>query len=318
MAPLMSAGPLPEGPFAIYLASGPEREGSFSEHLSHLSHAAVVVINVDTELGGRAHDLTDPRLVKQLIEYASNPMCLGVLATIPCSTWSVLRFRALASGISSPLRDCDFPVGIPNPDGSLPAKVKAANTIADNTILIVEACAAHGGTWVIENPPFRGLGSPFAWAGRERHSALWQYPPMARFAERHGSHFVYFDQGAAGAPTQKTTALLCSGNIHRAVSKRFGPLRSTAEQSEQLYGEPESDGFRSAASSHFPSRVNELLAQAFLDSDRPRDDSWMSRVAAVVTPHYDPRAAAAPLFQLSAMPPVDDDAPDARCPTHVP
>ena len=51
---------------------------------------------------------------------------------------------------------------------------------------------------------------------------------------------IIFDQGAAGAPTQKTTQLLCSPNIHSAVLARFGPLTSAPKPNDpSLLGPPD-------------------------------------------------------------------------------
>jgi hypothetical protein len=76
-APLMSVGPRPDGPYIIYLAGGPERDGSFSKQLSELSNASTVTVLVDTEVGGYAHDLTDPVLLEQLVSYAEHPLCIA-------------------------------------------------------------------------------------------------------------------------------------------------------------------------------------------------------------------------------------------------
>jgi hypothetical protein len=190
-----------------------------------------------------------------------------------------LRHRALESGIASPLRNTDQPDGIRDSSGALPQVVQKANLVAVNTLKIVEAVAKRGGSFVIENPPYRGIGSPFAIKGRESHASLWQFTPMQSFAERHGSHFVYFDQGAAGAPTRKTTALLCSADMHPSIAKRFGPLMSPSSTNDaELYGEPVDGVFRSAPSALFPPQVNRLLAESFLERRQP-STSFMTKIA---------------------------------------
>ena len=102
------------------------------------------VVHIDTKLGGYSHDLRIESVADAVIAIAANSRCLGVLLSVPCDTWSAIRFNK-DSDSPEPLRDCDFPDGIPDADGVLPTAAEAANTVADVACAAATACAEHGG-----------------------------------------------------------------------------------------------------------------------------------------------------------------------------
>ena len=278
---------LPAGPFVLYLCSGPLRAGDLTESVRGLSNASV--ITVDTTIGGYSHDLTDPKVVQELIELGKAEHCVGVIFTPPCGTWSAARFAGGANA-APVVRDRWQPEGIKGEDGKVATSVQRANLIVQGGLRVIEAAHDHGAPWIIENPVSRAEGSAFAIKGRENHSCLFDYPPMQTAMEKLGGLSVVFDQGAIGAPTQKTTQLMCSPAIHAAVMMRFGPLISSSKPDDpSLLGDMDEDGtFNSAVASTFPVRMNVLLAEAILDPSRPEGTEWPYRMAANITPHYDP------------------------------
>ncbi|MDO7793912.1 hypothetical protein, partial [Escherichia coli] len=87
-------------------------------------------------------------------------------------------------------------------------------------------------------------------------------------------------------------------DMHPSIAKRFGPLMSPSSTNDtELYGEPVDGVFRSAPSALFPSQVNRLLAESFLERRQP-STSFMTKIAAAILPYFDAVVAAAPLFHL--------------------
>ena len=273
------------GDYLLYLCSGPTREGDFAHQVREISAAQVYVINVDTKHGGYAHDLSSPKVAQRLTELAADPRCLGVLATIPCGTWSPARWVQPGP---PPLRSLpEHPSGIPDASGRIPAHVLRANTIAEHAIQIAEAAASHGGHYIFENPVGRDAGSQFAITGREDHASLWTLPAMVRFARRHGECVVHFDQCRTGSATQKTTQLLCSPSVHEAVRERLGHLvcDHPAGTHESMVGKQKSDGtYETKGAEVFTPQLNRLLAESML-TVKSRAVGWVECMGSAITPY---------------------------------
>ena len=271
------------GSFNIYLCSGPRRSGDFAEQIQQLSASTTVVVNVDTLHGGHSHDLSSPEVAKKLIQLAKLPRCTGVLATIPCSTWSAALFKQPGP---APLRNLTYPSGIPNEYGELPFKVTKANACAIHCIAIAEAAASHGAHFCFENPVGRDRASQFAIKGREEHASIWTLPEMVSFARRHGELVVHFDQCKVGAKTAKTTQLLCSRSIYPAIRQRFGHLvcDHAPGTHSSILGEPTSNGgYRTKPAEQFTPTMNRMLAEAFL-TPKSRQVGWVESIGSAIEP----------------------------------
>ena len=284
------------GGFYLYLASGPEREGDFEKHMKANSKADTYVINVDVSRGGYEHDLASPTVASRLVELASKPECLGVLATIPCSTWSAARFVKPGP---EPIRNLSHVSGIPDASGNVPPAAARANAIAHHCIAIAKAASSHGASYVFENPVGRHLGSQFAITGREEHASLWTLPGMAEFAGKPGNEFVYFDQCRTGAASQKTTQLLCSANIVPAIRAQVGHLVCNHPSGHPpIVGVTDGES-KTKAAENFTSDLNLRLVKAFLapptsltpQAGIPRA-SWMNMVTSAILPFTNQRTMA--------------------------
>eukprot|EP00965_Chrysotila_dentata_P108938 3599218-Pleurochrysis_carterae.AAC.1 len=80
----------PTTPFVIYLCSGVQRDGDLA---AHLAAAGVKVIQVDYERGGIGHDMARDEVAERVIALATSNLCIAVVASPPCSTWSAARFK---------------------------------------------------------------------------------------------------------------------------------------------------------------------------------------------------------------------------------
>eukprot|EP00966_Prymnesium_polylepis_P129527 2995488-Prymnesium_polylepis.1 len=82
---------VPDGvEFIIYLYGGETIGDRSVAH--YLRKAGVHAVTVDVKLGGYAHDVRIVSVQRQLTELASRPQCVGVLSSVPCGSWSVLRY----------------------------------------------------------------------------------------------------------------------------------------------------------------------------------------------------------------------------------
>ena len=301
------------GSYVIYLCSGAAHEQDLQHVMRKLSAAQTYVINVDTEQGGHAHDLSTEQVTDRLVTLAQDPRCLGVLATVPCSPWSAARMNGNWTKV---LFDSRHPDGIPNDQGQMPLQTIKAKRIVANAIKVAEAALGHDGHVVFESPVARGEGSQFAIKGRELHSSIWDLPMMQEFASKHNMQPVAFDQCRLGAGTQKTTQLLCSERMHRSVFKRVGHLmcnhdrdahasilrdsEATSDQAQasakaeshsnetfragdkwaaRLAGKEE---FRTKATERFPLALNQALAESFLEV--ALEGGWLKRLGTAIEP----------------------------------
>ena len=274
------------GSYFIYLYSGPLREGDFASWVRELSASEVYVLNIDTRVGGYAHDMASVEVKERLKKLAADPNCLGVLTAIPCGTWSPARFVQPGP---PPLRKLpNYPEGIPDGEGNLPASVQHANKLAEHAIEIVEAAAEHGAHYIFENPVGRDASSQFAIKGREEHASLWKLPAMVRFAQKHGAQPVHFDQCRTGSSTMKTTQLLCSPTVVDAVRERLGHLicnhpNGTHEPIVGM-GADEQGNYRTKPTELFTSELNRQLAEAML-APRARTEGWLVALGSAIEPY---------------------------------
>ena len=270
-----------KGFFYLYLCSGPSRTGDFAEQIKELGTADSYVLNVDTLQGGYAHDLSSPVVASRIKQLAADPNCLGILATIPCSTWSAARFVQPGP---EPVRDRTHPKGIPDSEGKISASALKANSLAQNVIEITEAAMAHGAHVVFENPVSRGSDSQFAIEGREEHSSLWDLPVMKEFTERHGNLFVHFDQCRVGASSMKTTALFCSASIYAQVKQRLGHLLCNHSSGHPpILGADDQGGYSTKPAEQFTPELNRLLAESFL-APQPASAGWLASIGSRIEP----------------------------------
>jgi hypothetical protein len=207
----------PEKPFIMYLGSGNQREGDFAQQIDKRIDAEVLC--VDTKHGGASLDLTRANVTRRLTELAAEPHCLGVLASIDCSSWSALKF---APGGPTPDRDLDNLLGVTDEHGRITNKAAYANRMADNATGVCSTAAAHNKTVVIESPVSRAAGSPYELPGREKHACYFDHPSVCEFAETYGGEPVTFDQCCTGADAQKSTKLLATRGADEIVKRTFG------------------------------------------------------------------------------------------------
>ena len=173
---------VPDGvSFVLYLCSG-EAVGTGSL-AGFLRDAGIYTVPIDVKLGGYAHDMTVKAVQHKVQDLAARPGCLGVISSVPCGSWSVLRYNPQANAPGVERRLPHHMRGVPRADGSFAPSVVLGNTILDFSILVSELAIAHGGFAFFESPVSRAAHSPFAIAGREDHAAMWDDPPLDEHLE---------------------------------------------------------------------------------------------------------------------------------------
>ena len=283
--------PLPQTdrPYLLYLCSDPARNGDFESWIHVCSADALGVVNVDTRRHGYDDDLSMPTVAARVRDLATRPACRGALITIPCTTWSAARMADDAG--PQALRDCDYPCGIPDPDGRLPSSVRIANAIADHCVTVAEVVLERNGDVSFENLVDRSEHSPFAIAGRTRHSSLWSYPPMVALAEPFLLCTLVFDRCRLGADAQKTFQLLSSLRVHEYLHRWLSPIicdHGPGAHTSLLSVDGVS--FRTKGAETFTSALNRAIAESFVEAQRsnPSTTDEVTLPRATVSPAVSP------------------------------
>ena len=125
--------PPPGSPFVIYLCCGRRRNGDLFEKLERMG---LFVVLIDPRIHP-SHDISRMAVCAQLTALARDDLCIGVVATVPCSTFAAARFNSGPG--PAPERDIVFPGGRLLADGLPSLSVIIHNTIIQNATLITLA-----------------------------------------------------------------------------------------------------------------------------------------------------------------------------------
>ena len=254
----------------MYLGSGPLRDGSFSEWMKKLGNATV--IPVDLKIGGYAHDISSPPVAVRLREVITDPRCKGLLASIPCKTWSPARSAPAEGALqhSRPLRDLIHPEGFRGEDGELPSNVQRANDMADLVAELGRVIVKRGGRLLVESTPSRHTTAAHPLPGRETHAGMFDYPAFVRLINETGCRIMHFDQCMTrdeppSETPEKKTALLYSANIETCVFKEFAPLMCSHAPCTHpsMLGLDEHGNARASRWENYSSDMNARLARCF-------------------------------------------------------
>jgi len=141
------------GTYVIYICSGEPHAEDVQSWVQKLSAAETYVINVDTLVGGHAHDLRSKQVTDKLVALAADRRCLGCLVSIPCSPWSAARFNDTGGEhMPRPLFNRACVDGIRDAHGKLPLKTMQALQMCTNAICIMESALKHGAHVIVEHP----------------------------------------------------------------------------------------------------------------------------------------------------------------------
>jgi len=313
------------GEFIIYIGSGRDRTGSVREHAAK---GNLTVVMIDKKVGGYEHDIAYAPVVAALVDLVHLSNCKGVFGSIPCGTWSVLRYvrpgppvlRRLASAVN---KWVDETLGIKRTDGTLPDSVVNANLMVEGMVTVANAALESGKLFAYESPVSRAHTSQFAVQEREDHTEMSSHPALASLIERYGLVRTYFDQCMIGSDFEKKTQIIADNRTTIKVRAEFGTrVCDGSHEHRSMVGDVNENGtFASEDAAAYSSEMNELIAKVFIDTKMPTMSvtspmadwsAWMTstslmNVTEEVTQHEFDRAYAPDPYEhakaaLSAMP----------------
>ena len=201
--------------------------------------------------------------------------------------------------------------------------------MTSNVMRVLSAACLLDKPIMMESPVSRAANSAFSIPGREQHASFWTYPDVHNLCESFGLKSVAFDQGCVGAETQKSTELCYSACLDEHVAPRFAHLRTSHRNFNRSLLELDSNNkFTTAQSQHYPPRLNQLLAECFLNLHhgvRPASNPHTSRDSSTAHGNF-PKSATSPQAGQAAIGPIPIDGLTTRgeavccpaMPTHPP
>ena len=251
----------------LLLFSGPyDRPDGLAVFLGRMGLEAVQV-DYDSANGGDAsHDLMNDDFFYSLLQRVQSGEFFAVIASPPCSTFSISRFFAPADPRyegAPPVRTRDYPFGLPNLAREQRAEVRNANLLLRRCLAVLGTAISIGSEIVLENPADRGDKSKAHTFISEQHCPIWCLPDVQDLLNNCCGRLVTFPYCALGEPKQKYTTLLVSAGLLPALSS-LGDLTCTHQKHlEVAGGQRNASGvWNSASAARFPSSLCLLLAQS--------------------------------------------------------
>lgn len=239
---------------ALILFAGPgDRPDSLARYMTSLGWD---VTAIDSKIGGRAHDVTQPEVRQALLAQARAGHFHLVFAAPPCKSFSVAHRPTLRSE--------DHPEGLPLVPSEWREFLARHSGMANFTFDIVGAVEAAGGVGVVENPAARN-GPPIGdqrafWRRHQHHGSVWH----TQKAKASGLIRLTFAQCAFGAPVQKWTTFGISAALvpaFQSISER-GCSHGMGPHPQQAHGLDQDGKARSAAAAAYPTQLNIFIAAA--------------------------------------------------------
>ena len=259
----------PKNPTMIYLCGGKERTGDVKSHVGSITQLKFECVIIDPKTGGYAQDIRRPEVCKALAEYLQAPNVFLILASPDCKWFCALRGAGSKEGKCMPsgpgvLFNKDYPDGDVDAAGEVKPEAKEALLMWGICFFLMEAACKAEAEVIIEQPVWRGAGSPHAIPGKEWHSTIFHTEVGKKAVSSMQLKEIPFDQGAEpiNAPTQKTTSLWCTKKVYPLVMNKFGSLKTTMQSGTlKTPRQNESGAFSTSGSEAYPPAMCELLAE---------------------------------------------------------
>ena len=266
-APETSSG-LPERRRALHLFSGKKKRADGLA--ARLEARGWEVDEVDSgidRLGAvvdAADDLLDDLVFFDLLSKATAGFYKAAVEGVPCSTFSVARFRG--DGPPAVRRLPGEGRGLRKPPPQHEHEAERANELAWRACAIAAAVQQAGGVYIIENPIDRSDAEQSRrlklglWP---EHASLWQLDEVIELMAVTGGLLVHFPQCALGGLAQKWTTLLYSPALTGLA--RLGELRCVHSRGEHQKsgGGRDADGaWATAKLAAYPTDMNDTIASA--------------------------------------------------------
>ena len=137
--------------FSLELCSGPNHP--LTSEIRGKGLATLSPLDFHENIGGRDHDLLDPKVVERILRLARGGVIALCHAGGPCGAFSRVR---LIPGGPPPVRTDLYPGGIPNPSPAQKLEIDTSEEIHRNIIHILKTVRLYGGatTWETSSRSF--------------------------------------------------------------------------------------------------------------------------------------------------------------------
>ena len=216
-------------------------------------------------LQGPDGDLTRPSVRRRVYALLRSGMCLGLLAGVPCTSFSMALFPKDRG------RSKEFPMGKPNLEERIAKKVKIGNRLLAISASFFSYCYAREIPVMWENP----------WC-----SLQWETPIAKKFAALPHVEDVRLDMCGYGARWKKPTRLRCMhlvrpDRLQKICSGRvLGGVRCcqfSLKPHIVLRGRDERGANRTAVAAAYPMPLAHKMAEIFVDTASLGLLAWQAR-----------------------------------------
>ena len=213
---------------------------------------------------GQLDQLLDDAVYERELSLSEDGFYGGCVEGIPCSTFSMARFRP--GGPPVVRRKPDEVRGVRDPPAGHEHEAERANVLVQRAVAIARAIHSSGGFYIIENPIDRSdaeMSKEKRLGYWPEHVALWQMEEMVRLIEDTGARVLHFPQCAVGGAAQKWTTLVYSPSLH--LESLEGLVCSHSRSDHRFRHRRAADGTWGTASlAAYPPALNQALADAIL------------------------------------------------------
>ena len=249
----------------FHIFSGGERADSMSNIAQHLGARSVTNVDILIDpLMNLANLLVVDKLCSD-IKCAQRPR---VAIDIPCKHFSVAHFKKNGK---RPLRRLSTGGAISDLTADERAAIQESDSFIDAAIRIAEMALTAGGSFIFENPAWRGGTSESnplfqqMWAD---HWSLFNEPRMLAFVSRTGGILSSFPQCALGGKFQKWTTTIASPDL-APFAQIISSLSCCHDSHDQTAIGFNKDGESSSElAAAFSTRMNWLWATALIQPDQ--------------------------------------------------
>ena len=234
----------------LVVFAGPgNRPTRLAARLRGAGHRAV---EVDTDIGGGAHDVLQTEVRGQLCSALAEHEFDLIYMAPPCESYMV-GFKPQIRSRRTP-RDWS---GVPD---EYRRYVQRHDRICEAAADLLVAAARASIPFIVENPADRAV-PPARWKGHgEDHAPLWVQPPFRSLIEGGGVALVHSPHCAWGAPVQKWLTFMAPAWAREVVEGAIGRGCSHSGHAELAWGADGQGASRTKASAAYPPLLDEALA----------------------------------------------------------
>lgn len=237
-----------EGRILILFAGPAERHDGLGRILRKLGHD---VLEIDTKIGGAAHDVTRDEIQAELITRARAGEFQFMFAAPPCQSYSVAHRPCL--------RSTRHPEGLPEIPREWRAYVAKHNRITAFTVALAEAVTKAGGGVAMENPAARDEGVAY-WHRNRGKGTLWHMPCVI---ELRYTLLTFAQCQFAPARVQKWTTIAVSPNAREWFAALADhKCEHEGRHSDVAHGRDDTGASKAEQAAAYPRQLNSFLAAA--------------------------------------------------------